>query len=376
MEKTAKILSAALCTVISVTAAMILSLNALLPTQISVEENTISTEAFSAAALRKTSDGYSYYLGAIPIKCASAQTVVRPQLIPCGTPFGIRLKSEGVMVVSVGDNSPAKKCGIKEGDIITEVNNVRVTCNADVSRAVQLQPESTEIIIQRGNRTICLFAVPQQENGIYKIGTWVRDSAAGIGTLTFFDPESGRFGGLGHAVSDVTTGEPVPLASGEITRADIYDVVRGECGSAGELCGALLSDCPVGTLSSNTEIGVFGTLDEMPSEQPLPMAFRQEVQCGEAVLLSTVSGRAPQRYTIEIEKINLCDTSGSKSMVIRITDPRLLAKTGGIVRGMSGSPIIQNGKIVGAVTHVLVNDPEKGYAIFAETMWEEMNRQQ
>jgi len=276
------------------------------------------------------------------------------------------------MVVSVNAGSPAEKSGIKPGDMITSVNGIDVSTNSDIGNAVQLSPECCAVILKRGNAEKQIRLTPESANGSLRLGAWVRDSAAGIGTLTFADPESGAFAGLGHPVSDVTTGELMPLSSGEATEAEIYSTIKGRNGETGELCGELCENV-IGSIDCNTPVGVFGTLSGAASGETMPMAFRQEVECGPATVLSTIDGTVPEEYSIEIEKINLCAMSGTKSMVIRVTDERLLDSAGGIVRGMSGSPIIQNGMIAGAVTHVFVNDPTRGYAVFAETMVDELD---
>lgn len=342
---------------------------AALPCNINAEANSdFSGGGFSPAVLRKTEDGFAYFLGNILIKNAEVSLQNRPEVIPCGTPFGIKLRSDGVMVVAVAEKSPAEKAGIRTGDVIVGVNGRTVRTNSDIKENVMLSPGSANIILRRNGSELSLSLVPEKAENELKIGAWVRDSAAGIGTLTFFEPESGVFGGLGHAVSDVSTGGAVPFGSGEITAAEIYDVIRGKEGSAGELCGTILPNSTIGELSENASTGVFGTLDEPFCGEAVPIAFRQEVQTGAASVLTTVDGGGPREYSIEIERINLLDMGGSKGMVIRITDEELLEKTGGIVRGMSGSPIIQNGRLAGAVTHVLVNDPTRGYAVFAESM--------
>ena len=248
------------------------------------------------------------------------------------------------------------------------VNGGRVTTNAEIAEMLQTEPESASIVFRRGDSEISVKLSPTNDGGELKMGAWVRDSAAGIGTLTYFDPSSGTFGGLGHAVSDITTGEAVPLGEGEITRARIYDVIPGKEGCAGELCGIILPDSDIGEIAGNSSSGVYGKLYEPVSGETIPMAFRQEVQAGPATVITTLDGSTPKDYSVEIERINLLDLNGSKAMMIKITDSELLEKTGGIVRGMSGSPIIQNGRLAGAVTHVLVNDPTRGYAVFAETM--------
>ena len=372
MEKTAKIFSKLLCSAISLAACVIVCFQVLLPDEVSVEAGTDVSGSFLGVELRADSMGARYYLGAMPIKSAAARQTARPMLVPCGTPFGIKLKTDGVMTVSVTDGSPAEEAGVKEGDIIISVNDVQVRSNSDICSAIQLCPEECEIILQRGDSERLLRLLPYEDCGIYKIGVWVRDSAAGIGTMSYFDPETGEYGGLGHPVSDVTTGELMPLGSGEITAADINGVIRGEAGAPGELCGTLISNQAIGSIESNTECGIFGMVSEPPSDgKAIPMAFRQEVKTGAATILTTTDGDTPREYDIEIEHINICDMESSKSMVIRITDEELIEQTGGIICGMSGSPIIQNGMLVGAVTHVFLNDPVRGYAIFCETMLDE-----
>ena len=327
---------------------------------------------FMGAELTEQYGGWGYSLGSKRIKQVELSQVKRRMMVPGGTPFGIKLRTEGVMVVSVNKGSPADKAGIRAGDIISDVNGIPVQTNSEIAAAVQMEPSGSRVVFSRGDSEKCVTIVPQSAEGQLRLGAWVRDSAAGIGTLTFYDPESGVFGGLGHPVSDVTTGDLMPMSSGEVTQAEIYSVVKGCNGEAGELCGDL---CPgtVGALSANTPVGVFGELSQEYEGKALPVAFRQEVECGPAVILSTISGSEPQEYSIEIEKINLCAMNGTKGMIIRVTDGRLLDSAGGIVRGMSGSPIIQNGMIVGAVTHVFLNDPARGYAVFAETMLEQMD---
>lgn len=342
-----------------------------LPFKINVEAGApLSDTGFSHAALRSTEDGAEYLLGNIPIKHVSVTEQERRYVVPGGEPFGIKVLSDGVIVVSAADGSPAEKAGLTEGDIITSVNGEEVFTNEELTEAIQLVDGDAEIVLRRGKSELCVNVTPTMIDGKARIGAWVRDSAAGIGTLTFIDPETKKFGGLGHAVSDVTTGDAVPLRSGKITTAEIYDVIKGEKGCAGELCGVILAGKNVGEVLENTPTGVFGEYQGDVNDETVPIAFRQEVKTGEAVMLTTIDGCEPREYSIEIERINLPDLMGSKGMLIKITDPELLEKTGGIVRGMSGSPIIQNGRLAGAVTHVLVSDPTRGYAVFAESMME------
>lgn len=374
---TSKIISGAATAAAACFAALYAYLYAVLPINISAETGVrLGDVGFAPAALKATESGAEYFLGSIPIKRAAVTEQERRCVIPCGKPFGIRILSDGVMVVGAADGSPAKKAGLREGDVIVSVNGTDVCSNEELAAAIRESGQESggmaEIVYRRGESSVSVNVETMLSDGVPKIGAWVRDSAAGIGTLTFIDPETGVFGGLGHAVSDASTGDPVPFGRGEITAADIYDIIPGEKGCAGELCGAMLPE-ELGEITSNTATGVFGKLGDPDFEltaKPVPAAFRQEVKPGAATILTTIDGSEPREYAIEIERINLADLKGAKGMLIRITDPELLEKTGGIVRGMSGSPILQNGRLAGAVTHVLVGDPARGYAVFAESMLE------
>lgn len=372
MSNKTKILSGAAAAAAAFFSSVFIYFYAALPCNIYAEKDAVLSGGFSSAVLKQTSDSdFAFFLGNIPIKYADVSYKERPHVIPGGMPFGIKIRSEGVMVVSVEDGSPAKNAGIRAGDVILSINGEKVTTNAEISERIQEAPLGATVVFRRNDSEISVKLTPNISDscgGDLKVGAWVRDSAAGIGTLTYYDPESGAFGGLGHAVSDITTGEAVPLGAGEITKAQIYDVIRGKEGSAGELCGIILPNSDIGEITGNRSSGVFGKLYEPLPGEAVPVAFKQEVHPGPATVITTSDGCSPKEYSIEIERINLLDLDGSKAMVVKMTDSKLLEKTGGIVRGMSGSPIIQNGMLVGAVTHVLVNDPTRGYAVFAETM--------
>ncbi|MDE7399087.1 MAG: SpoIVB peptidase [Oscillospiraceae bacterium] len=368
MHKTGKIITGAFVAIIALYSAIFTYFHITLPCNITTDRLGGNLGELGAVEIQPAQNGYAYYLAGIPVKTANVTIKERPSLIPCGTPFGVKCRSDGAMVVSVTANSPADRAGIRTGDVIYSINGVKVNTNSEVAEAVQLSSKSTKIGLMRDDKELSVELTPTRVDSALKIGAWVRDSAAGIGTLTYVNPLDNTFGGLGHAVSDVDTGLPVPLGEGEITEAEIYDVVPGKSGSAGELCGTIMPNSDIGELYANTTSGVFGTIFGENDGTPIPMAYRQEVKPGSATIMTTIDGNKPREYSIEIERINLADLYGSKGMIVRITDPELLAKTGGIVRGMSGSPIIQDGRLVGAVTHVLVNDPTRGYAVFAESM--------
>jgi len=317
--------------------------------------------------------------GVIPVKTAYLHKTSEKYLVPCGTPFGIKMLTAGVVVVGLtpietekGTVAPAKNGGLKEGDIIISVNGEKISNFSELSGEISASNgREVKLLVRRKGKEMSIVVSPVKSitDGVYRCGIWARDSSAGIGTVTFYDPINGRFGGLGHPICDVDTGEMLPLSSGEVVPVTILDVEKGVAGDPGELKGTFISNITVGNLYENSQTGVYGQLKNKPIEnEPMPVCLKQDVKVGSAEILSTVSGRTPQKYKIEIEKINLSSSSPTKNMVVRIVDPSLLEITGGIVQGMSGSPVIQNGKIVGAVTHVFVNDPTRGYGIFAENM--------
>ena len=232
---------------------------------------------------------------------------------------------------------------------------------------------AVELLIERAGKkqTVKLLPARSKVDSKFKAGLWVRDSSAGIGTVTFYDRKNGIFAGLGHAVCDVDTGEELPISGGDVVNAAVKGCYKGKDGSPGELCG-VFAPGEIGELYENCGIGVYGAFSELPKTGEMPVAIADEVKNGKAQIISTVDADGPQYYDIEITKIYT--KSGQRNMIIEVRDKRLIEKTGGIVQGMSGSPIVQNGMLVGAVTHVFINDPLKGYAIFAQTMAEEAER--
>lgn len=317
--------------------------------------------------------------GGAVIKTVNVKVVERDMVIPAGTPFGIKMFTEGVMVVGMSDLdfqgkavNPAKSAGIRTGDIILSIDGKKIFYNEDVGNIVsQSSGHEMQVTLRRdGNiKEVSLTPIQSPTDESYRAGMWVRDSSAGIGTMTYYDPQGGIFAGLGHAICDVDTGEIMPLSSGEAVEVTITGVSRGSSGFPGELRGIFGSGKVIGSLIRNNKTGIFGKSSISPVQsEPIPLATRGEVHSGAATIYTTVEGKKPQAYDIQIERIAATDANPTKNMVIKVTDPRLLKITGGIVQGMSGSPIIQNGKLVGAVTHVFVNDPARGYGIFAENM--------
>lgn len=295
-------------------------------------------------------------------------------LVPVGHTVGIKLFARGVMVVKAPESgTPADDCGLQTGDIIVKCGGVSVTSSEQFQSLLQENGETaTDLQVRREGGSVTLSVSPEQnEKGAYCIGAWIRDSMAGIGTMTYYDPESGAFGALGHGITDADTALLMPFDSGSILPSTVKAVKKGAIGEAGELRGDFDLATDLGDLYANTTSGVFGTLD--PGEfterlgDPMPVAAAGEVHAGPATILSNVEGDAVQEYDVEILQV-VENAADGRDLVISVTDPELLAATGGIVQGMSGSPILQDGKFAGAVTHVLLNDPSKGYGILVETM--------
>jgi len=314
----------------------------------------------------------------IPIKTVTVDVVKETLLVPCGTPFGIKMFTNGVVVVGVADIktssgtvNPAAVAGLKVGDIITAVDGKTVNTNAEIINAVSGSGgKSLVFTVSREGKSFTTAVQPAQSevDSVYRAGVWLRDNTAGIGTLTFYNPVTKGFGGLGHGVCDTDTNELMPLLDGDIVPVTISGITKGEKGNPGELRGYFTSDNAMGTLDANVPAGVYGVLKTAPKGDAMEVAMKQEIKAGPVKILSTIDGGKPQYFTAEIEKIDYRENLQSKNMVLHITDEKLLNATGGIVQGMSGSPIIQNNKIIGAVTHVFVNDPTRGYGIFAENM--------
>ena len=307
-------------------------------------------------------------------------------VVPVGRAVGIKLFSDGVVVVGTsdiatdrGNVNPAKACGLKEGDIITHINSTEVDSIEEVSALLQeLEGQPMSIRAIRNDRQVQLTAQAAfcPADSTYKLGAWIRDSMAGIGTVTFYDPVTGAFGALGHGINDVDTALLMPLESGSILPASVAGVKKGEVGAPGQLRGSFDTGATLGVLTANTAHGIFGALDGASFEgTAVETAAREEVRAGDAVIRSNISGDSVEEYAIRILKVYPGGSvADGRDFLIRATDPRLLETTGGIVQGMSGSPILQDGKLVGAVTHVMVDDPTEGYGIFIGRMLAETER--
>jgi len=298
-----------------------------------------------------------------------------------GDVFGTRISTKGVLVVGVTnfvsggkERSPARDAGICSKDIINSVDGVEIKDSTDlISKIEKSEGKTLEISLTRDGKNMSVNIVPllSDSDGVYRAGLWVRDSLAGIGTVTFIIPETGEFAGLGHGICDPDTGILMPVSKGSVFSVKLGDIKKGSAGEPGELRGRLAEE-KTGSITGNNYCGVCGVLSEIPQgKKSYPVALRNEVKTGKVTVVCTVDSNGPREYAAEIEKI--CDAEGKiKNFIIKITDERLLDLTGGIVQGMSGSPILQDGKLVGAITHVLIDDPTRGYGIFAQNMLEQI----
>ncbi|WP_054636456.1 SpoIVB peptidase [Thalassobacillus sp. C254] len=325
-----------------------------------------------------------------PVKKVDVRVIPDIEVVPGGQSIGVKLNSEGVMVVGhhqiptgKGKISPGKEAGIEVGDVIKKINDKTVQHMGEVADAVQKAADDKQEIfltIKRGQETIekKMKVVKDEEGEGYRMGLYVRDSAAGVGTMTFYEPESGKYGALGHVISDTDTKKPIVVHDGEIVRSSVTSIEKGANGDPGEKLARMTEDRKIlGNINKNSSFGIFGVLNNDHQlknnvmDESLPVAFAEEIKEGPAEILTVVEGEKVEKFGIEVVKSFPQSHPATKGMVIKVTDPKLLEKTGGIVQGMSGSPIIQNGKIIGAVTHVFVNDATSGYACHIEWMLEE-----
>lgn len=325
--------------------------------------------------------------GTIPVKEIDVNVIPKTKVVPMGNLIGAKLYTSGVLVVGMSEiqgddqqkHKPYEGSGIEEGDMIVEMDSKKI---ANTDELVETVNSSKGKVIQikyvRNDETITTSIQPiKSEDNEYKLGLWVRDAAAGVGTLTFYEPSTGKFAALGHGIVDVDTGDIINIANGELVTSNLVAIKKGEKGTPGEIKGSIDSGVTIGNISKNTNFGVFGLVSNknnlnLNGTKEYEVALRSEIQTGEAEIICELENEKKERYKIEISKIYTSNNYDNKSMMIKITDERLLQKTGGIIQGMSGSPIIQNGKFVGAITNVLVSDPTTGYAIFGDLMVKQM----
>lgn len=299
-----------------------------------------------------------------------------------GEPFGLKMYSDGVMIVNLESYfdgckyvCPAKEGGLKESDIIKEINGTKIISNETLHEiTVNSGGETLEVTFERDNKTLHKKITPiKNMAGSYLIGAWVRDSSAGIGTVTYYDSDENCFAGLGHGICDCDTSKLMPLAYGEAVIAEISSVTKSKNGSPGSLNG-YFSDKIIGEITDNSDIGIYGTFDNQLTDgkEKIEIAEKSELKTGKATVYTTIDGSTPQAYDIEITSISRNENS-NESFIIKVTDKRLLEEAGGIVQGMSGSPIVMNGKLIGAVTHVFVNSTNEGYGIYIKKMIDNCN---
>lgn len=309
------------------------------------------------------------------------KTKITQKVYVGGFPVGLKLYADGVVIVDTesvdtesGMVDTAKRANLKVGDIIKEINGERVTTNKRVSEIIeQSNGEEISLLVSRDgeNLNVNFKTEYSVSEGKFKAGIWIRDSSAGIGTVTFCT-EKGYFAALGHAVCDIDTKQVIPISQGETTNVSIVNYIKGKSGCAGELCGYLEAE-KTGEVYYNGDLGVYGKFNELPETGIYEIATADEVETGEATIFATLENGVTEEFKIQITGIDK-KSEENKHLVIKVIDENLINKTGGIIQGMSGSPIIQNGKLVGAVTHVFLNDPAGGYGIFAETMLENVNK--
>ena len=299
------------------------------------------------------------------------------QLVPVGAAIGVHLETDGLLVIGMseletpdGSRSPAYEAGIRSGDLIVDVGAVHVSTARQLREALETEGEEVSVRFLRQGKEMQVTVRPEKgEDGQPELGVWLRSGLSGIGTMTWYDPATGRFGALGHGVSDVDTGVMLPMKSGVVGKASVESILRGSAGEPGELKGNMGLEAPFGSILENREAGIFGLLEPgaLPETlgEPAELCPLGELRCGAAEILSDVSG-SREKYSARI--LRVYPGGGSRDLLIQVTDERLLRLTGGIVQGMSGSPILQDGRLAGAVTHVLVSDPTKGYGISIEDM--------
>ncbi len=326
--------------------------------------------------------------GMIPLKTVKVDVISDMQVVPCGNTIGVKINTDGVMVLGTGyvnsedGNSYEPSKGIiKSGDLILQANDVKLENKEQLIEQIEKSNGNPiNLEIKRDDEVVqaSINPIKSVDDKLYKAGIWVRDSTQGIGTITYYNPQSGKFGALGHGILDVDTSKLMSVKDGQITDSKITSVKKGQKGEPGELIGSILSENVFGNIKTNTPYGIYGTINSkinknLPTET-MTIGLQQEVHEGKAFIRSNILDGEIKEYEINIQSVSKFSNDDSKGMIIKITDSRLLENTNGIVQGMSGSPIIQDGKLIGAVTHVFVQDPTKGYGIFIENMLKQENK--
>ena len=325
--------------------------------------------------------------GSIPLKDISVTTLPEMNVVPLGNLIGLKLYTNGVLVVGMSEiegesnekYKPYEGADIKEGDTIVEINNQEIDSIETLKNVVNASGGSDLVIkhVRDGAVLTSTITPVKASQSEYKIGLWVRDSATGVGTISFYDPETKKFAALGHGIFDTDTEELIDIESGELVTSKIVSINKAKVGEPGEIKGSIATGTLLGQVNTNTEFGIYGNLTNLTSlginvNNTVEIALREEIQLGEATILCNLEGNGVEEYKIEIQKIDKNNNSDNKSMQIKVVDDNLKEKTGGIICGMSGSPILQNGKLIGVVTNVLVSNPEIGYGVFADLMVKEM----
>ena len=348
----------------------------------SVENNSLYQVDYQNSSKVSPIENDIKLLGIIPVKTTSIIQSKPKKVSVSGESFGIKLYTDGVIIVGIrdvetdkGKCNPAKEAGLEKGDIIIEINGKKVySANSVTDILNDNNGKDYKITVKRnGNyKEFLLKPAYSSSQGCYKVGLWVRDSTAGVGTITYYDKSNNTVSALGHPITDVDTNEIMPILDGEAVRATVTKIYKSKAGEAGSLCCEFTNDI-IGTLKKNCQSGIYGKYTcTLKNTYEYEVASPNEIVRGPVQILCTIDSGKAKFYNAQISRISYRENKKGKNMVVKITDERLLEKTGGIVQGMSGSPIIQNGKLVGALTHVIVDSPEKGYAIFAQDMVDEL----
>ena len=366
-----------------------INLNTIFGLKINVNESdsiqVSSTDANKIDTAGKTTAEVSLFNNLI--KNVDVDVLPKTKVIPVGSMAGLKLYTNGVLVVGMseieGNDSqkykPYENTGIKEGDTIIEINSDKIDSTEELIQKVNNsngQNLNIKFIHDEETKECSITPVKISSNE-YKLGLWVRDSAAGVGTVTFYEPKTKLFGALGHGITDIDTEKLINIESGEFVSTRIVNIIKGKNGNPGKIQGSIENGQNIGTIYKNTKFGIYGQVNNLSSlnldsSKEMEVALREEIKTGKATILCSLDNKNVESYEIEIEKIYKQNNFDNKSMQIKVTDPKLLEKTGGIIQGMSGSPIIQNGKFIGAVTHVLVNNPKEGYGVFGDLMIKQM----